>query len=248
MTMTRARRVTLAIGVPVALVAIGWGALNAVAAADTGHYTFSKPLAVAGGKLTADFPGSNVTIAPGQTAKLAGTVSYSMVRPHLTVSDGKVSYPCAIPAGECGMTATVTVPPSATSVNVSTGGGALTLARGITGAVTVTTSGSNITADGLAGTANLDSGSGAITASGTTASDVTANSYGGNVTLTFTAPPRYVQVNSASGAVSIVLPHGSYDFRVSSGGGNVTTPASDPAAHDVITVNSAGGNVTVSQR
>jgi hypothetical protein len=245
---TPARRVILAICVPVAIAAIGWGVLNAVAAADTGHYSFSIPLTVSSGKLTADFPGSNVTAVPGDTARLAGALSYSLVRPHLTVNDGKVSYPCAIPAGECGMTATLTVPLSATSVSVSTGGGSLTVPRGLTGKVTLTTSGSNITANGLAGTANLDSGSGAINASGITASDVTVNTYGGNAALTFTKTPRDVLVNSASGAVAIVLPHGSYDFRVSAGGGDVRTPASDPAAHDVITVNSAGGNVTVSER
>lgn len=238
---------TLAIGVPAAIAAIGWGAVNVAAMADTGHYSVSMPLTVSGGKLTADFPGSNVTVVPGDAARLAGTVSYSLVRPHLTVNDGKVSYPCAIPAGECGMTATLTVPPSATSVNVSTGGGSLTVPRGLTGNVTLTTSGSNITADGLGGTADLDSGSGAVNASGITASEVTVNTYGGNATLTFTKTPRDIQVDSASGAVSIVLPHGSYDFRVSAGGGDVRTPASDPAARDVITVNSAGGNVTVSE-
>ena len=244
--MTPARRVILAICVPVALVAIGWGVFNVVALADTGHYSFSMPLTVSGGKLTADFPGSNVTVVPGDAARLAGTLSYSLVRPHLTVNDGKVSYQC-LPAGECGMTATLTVPPSATSVNVSTGGGSLTVPRGLTGKVTLTTSGSNITASGLAGTANLDSGSGAINTSGITASDVTVNTYGGNAALTFTKTPRDVLVDSGSGAVSIVLPHGSYDFRVSAGGGDVRTPASDPSARDVITVNSAGGNVTVSE-
>ncbi len=244
--MTPARRVILAICVPVALVAIGWGVFNVVALADTGHYSFSMPLTVSGGKLTADFPGSNVTVVPGDAARLAGTLSYSLVRPHLTVNDGKVSYQC-LPAGECGMTATLTVPPSATSVNVSTGGGSLTVPRGLTGKVTLTTSGSNITASGLAGTANLDSGSGAINTSGITASDVTVNTYGGNAALTFTKTPRDVLVDSGSGAVSIVLPHGSYDFRVNAAGGGVSTPASDPAAHDVITVNSAGGNVTVSE-
>lgn len=245
--MTPARRVILAICAPVALAAIGWGVLNAVAAAGTGHYSFSVPLTVSRGKLTAEFPGSNVAIVTGDGARLAGTVSYSLVRPHLTVNDGKVSYPCVIPAGECGMTATLTVPPSATSVNVSTGGGALTVTREITADVTLATSGSNLTANGLTGTANLDSGSGAINASGITASGITVNSSGGNVRLMFTRTPRDVRVTSGSGAVSIVLPHGSYDFRVNTGGGDVRTPASDPAAHDVITVNSAGGNVKVSE-
>lgn len=244
--MTPARRVTLAIFVPVALGAIGWGVFNAIAIANTSHYSFSMPLTVSGGQLTADFPGSNVTVVPGDEARLAGTLTYSLVRPHVTFSDGKVSYPC-LPAGECGMTATLTVPPSATSVNVSSGGGSLTVPRGLSGNVALTTSGSNITAKGLAGTASLDSGSGAINASGITASDVTANTGGGNARLTFTKAPRDVLVSSASGAVSIVLPHGSYDFRVNAAGGGVSTPASDPAAHDVITVNSAGGNVTVSE-
>jgi Putative adhesin len=234
------------IGVPVLVAAIGWGAFSLIAAADTGHYSFSIPLTASGGKLTADFPGSNVTIVPGDAARLAGTVSYSIARPHLTVSNGKISYPCAVPTGECGMTATLTVPPSATSADVSSGGGSITVPRGLTGNLTLTTSGSNITASGLAGTANLDSGSGAINASGITASDMTANTGGGNAALTFTKAPHHVLVNSASGAVSIVLPRGSYDFRVS-GGGAVRTPGSDPAAHDVITVNSAGGNVTVSE-
>lgn len=245
--MTPARRVALWIGVPVLVAAIGCGAFSLIAAADTGHYSFSIPLTVSGGQLTADFPGSNVTIVPGDAARLAGTVSYSIVRPHLTVNDGKVSYPCAIPTGECGMTATLTVPPSANSVNVSSGGGSLTVPRGLTGNVTLTTSGSNITVNGLAGTANLDSGSGAINASGITASDVTANTGGGNAALTFTKAPHDVLVNSGSGAVSIVLPRGGYDFRVNAAGGDVRTPASNPAAHDVIAVNSAGGNVTVSE-
>jgi hypothetical protein len=245
--MTPARRVILAICVPVTLAAIGWGGLNAVAAAGTSHYSFSMPLTVSSGKLTADFPGSNVTVVPGEAARLAGTVSYSLVRPHLTVSDGKVSYPCAVPAGECGMTATLTAPPSATSVTVSSGGGTVTVPRELTGRVTLTTSGSNLTVNGLAGTADLDSGSGAISASGISATDVTANSSGGNVTLTFTKTPRDVQVNSASGAVSIVLPHGSYNFRMSAAGGDVRAPASDPAVPNVITVSSGGGNVTVSE-
>ena len=245
--MTPARRVALAICVPVVVAAIGWGVFSLIASADTGRYSFSMPLTVSGGKLTADFPGSNVTVVPGDAARLAGTVSYSIARPHLTVRDGKVSYPCAIPTGECGMTATLTVPPSATSVNVSTGGGALTVTRGITANVTLTTSGSNITASGLTKTVNLDSGSGAISTSGATASDMTVNSHGGNVTLTFTKTPRDVQVTSGSGAVSIVLPHGSYHFRVNAGGGDVSTPASDPAAPNVVTVSSGGGNVKVSE-
>ena len=86
--MTPARRVALAIGVPVVVAAISWGVFNVVALADTGHYSFSMPLTVSGGQLTADFPGSNVTVVPGDAARLGGTLSYSIVRPHLTVDDG----------------------------------------------------------------------------------------------------------------------------------------------------------------
>lgn len=247
MKMTPGRVATLAICVPVSLALIGWTAFGAVAAVGTGKYTFSTPLNVSGGKLTADVDNGDVILEPGQKATLAGTVTYSLVRPALTVSKSGVFYRCEIPTGNCEANSTLTVPPSATSVNLSSGGGDLAVTAGITSNLTLNSDGGDITASGLTGTANLLSGGGDIGASGVTASDVTARSSGGDITLTFTKIPRDVQINSGGGDVSIVVPTGRYVFNATADGGDVSTPTSDPGARDVITISSYGGDITASE-
>jgi len=245
MPMTPARRVMLAIIVPVALTAIGWGAFSLIASLGSSSFSFRAPLTAPGGKLTADFPSSNVTVVPGDAAGVAGTASYSLVRPHLRVSDGTVSYHCPVPAGTCGMTATLTVPAATASMSVSTGGGDLTVANGITASAALTTSSGNITAAGLTGTASLESGGGNVYASGIAAARMTVDSDSGDVTLRFGEAPDHVLVNSGGGDVWIVLPRGDYNFQVSADGGTVDTPASDSGARDVVVVNSDSGNITV---
>jgi hypothetical protein len=247
MPMTPARRLALAVIVPVALALIGWTAFTLVASLGSSQFSFSQPLTASGGKLIAEFPSSDVTIVPGAAARVAGTASYSLVRPHLTVADGIVSYHCPVPTVTCGLTSTLTVPAAATSVDVSTGGGDLTVASGITADATLTSSSGNIKAAGLTGTASLESGGGNVNASGITAGQVTVNSDSGNVTLGFTRAPGDVLVNSGGGDVSIVLPPGDYDFRVNADGGTASTPAGDPGARDVVTVDSGSGDVSVSE-
>lgn len=247
MDMTPGRRLTLALSLPVAIALIGWGGLSAVAAVGTGEYTFSTPLTVSGGTLTADTPGSDLTVVPGGTARLSGTLTYSLVRPDITVTRSGVSARCVVPTGQCDGTGTLTVPPSATSVNISTDGGDLTVDSGITSNVTLTTSGGDLSASELTGTARLGSDGGDITAGDITSSDVTASSSGGDVTLTFRKVPRDVQVTSDGGDISIVVPHGSYLFNVTTDGGTPSAPASDPGASDVISANSSGGDVTISE-
>jgi hypothetical protein len=245
--MTRARATTLAICVPVALSLIGWGAFSAVAAVGTGQYTFSTPVSVSGGKLTADVSDGGVTLKPGNTARLAGTVTYSLVRPHLTVSGSEVSYQCVVPAGDCGMQSTLTVPPSATAVNLSSSTGDLTVNGGISSDLTLSTTTGDLTANGLTGTANLSSEVGDITASGITASDVTVRSSTGNVTLTFTKVPRDVKVTSNIGDISIVLPHANYRFQVSSSIGDTSYPTSDPSSGNLVAASTSTGDVSVSE-
>jgi DUF4097 and DUF4098 domain-containing protein YvlB len=73
------------------------------------------------------------------------------------------------------------------------------------------------------------------------------DSHGGDITLTGTQAPENLQVTSASGGVTLVLPRGSYDFNVNTGGGDLSAPASDPQAKNKITVQSGGGDVTISE-
>lgn len=247
MHMTPGRRGALALSVPVAVALIGWTAFSAVAAVGTGQYTFSTPLTVSGGTLTMDSPGGDVRVVPGDAARMSGTLTYSLVRPDITVTRSGVSARCALPTGQCDMNATLTVPPSATAVDLATSGGDLTVPAGIPSNVTLSTDGGDITADGLTRTARLESDGGDISATGIASSDVTASSSGGDITLTFTKVPRDVQVTSEGGDISIVVPRGSYEFNVTTEGGTPSTPASDPGASDVITATSWGGDVTISE-
>jgi len=245
MDMTPGRRLTLAVSIPVALALIGWGGLSAAAAVGTGLYKFSTPLTVSDGTLTVNTPGSDLTVTPGGRAWLSGTLTYSLIRPDITVTRSGVSARCELPTGQCDMTGTLTVPPSATSVDISTAGGDLTVTNGITGNVTLSTFGGDLSASGLTGTARLDSEGGDITATGIASADVTARSDGGDTTLTFSKVPRDVQVTSEGGDISIVVPRGSYQIQATANGGDVSAPASDPGASDVISATSDGGDVTI---
>jgi hypothetical protein len=247
MDMTPGRRVTLAVCVPVALALIGWGGLTAAAAVGTGQRTFATSLPVSDGTMTLDIPGGDVMVAAGDAARLTGTLRYSLVSPDLTVNRSGVFYRCEVPAGSCDMTATMTVPSSVHSVDLSSRGGDLTFTGGITDNTTLATSGGDITASGLTGTAHLDSEGGDITASGITASDVLASATGGDITLTFTKAPRYVHVTSGGGDITIVVPPGNYLFNATAYGGSASAPASDPGATDVVTATAVGGDITITE-
>jgi hypothetical protein len=247
MDITPGRRVTLALSVPVALALIGWCALSAVAAVGTGQYTFDTPLSVSHGTLTVNSPGSDITVAPGPTARLSGTLTYSLIRPVLTLTASGVSARCELPTGDCDLNATLTVPSSASTVDISTDGGDLTVNAGVASDLNLSTSGGDITANGLTRTARLDAEGGDINATGITAADITARSEGGDITLTFSAVPRDVQVNSEGGNISIVVPRAGYQIDASANIGGVSAPASDPGSPDVISATADGGDVTISE-
>ncbi len=151
-------------------------------------------------------------------------------------------------------------------ITLNTGGGDLT-AGTVSGNLNLDTSGGDLTAATVSGNLNLDtsggdvniakltgppakvvSGGGDITVKAmSTSGTTTVDSHGGDVTLTATKAPENLQVTSASGGVTLVLPRGSYDFNVNTGGGDLSEPTSDPQAANKITVQSGGGDVTISE-
>ena len=76
------------------------------------------------------------------------------------------------------------------------------------------------------------------------------DSGGGNVTLTFTAVPANVGITSSGGDITIVLPPGPAEYAIketlSGGDSHVSVPQNDLAANK-ITVNSGGGNVSITE-
>jgi hypothetical protein len=269
--MTPARRATLAIGVPIALVCIGWSAFSLVASIGKASFAVSTTIPVHDGRVTASTGGGDITVHQGQaggdTARLVGKVEYSLVRPSFTVSGSSVRLRCHLPSGNCGLNATLDVP-SHTALDLDTGGGNMQVA-GIQGNISLVSAGGDVGISGIGGTADVLSGGGNVTASGlggvldftTSGGDVdgsalsslhvTADSGGGNVTLVFITVPDYVNVGSSGGDITIVVPHGttSYHIKSNASGGDYGAsgvPTNDASRH-LIQVDSGGGNISIAE-
>ena len=104
--MTPGRWVTLAIGVPIALVFIGWSGFSLVASIGQASFPVSTTIPVQNGRLVASTGGGDITVHQGQvsggTARLTGTVEYSLVRPDFTVSGSGISLHCRCPPATAG--------------------------------------------------------------------------------------------------------------------------------------------------
>ena len=159
------------------------------------------------------------------------------------------------------------------ALQLETGGGDLT-ANGLTGTLVVDTQGGNVNAGNWTepgtGTMRLNTDGGDITVNGLTgnfqlvttggnvnASDVTAamsttQSEGGDVTLAFGQVPKDVTITALGGNVTVILPPGGTKYDISTPdnqGGNIDIPSSLVASNspDKITIDSGGGDITVSQ-
>ena len=232
--MTPGRWATLAIGVPIALVLIGWSAFSLVASIGGASFPVSTTIPLQNGRLAASTGGGDITVHQGQvsggTARLTGTVQYSLVRPTFTVSGSGISLHCRLPTGNCGLNATLDVP-SHTAVDLTTGGG-------------------NMQVSGIQGNVTLDSSGGNVDGSGLFSPRVTTGSGGGNVTLVFTAVPDYVKISSSGGDITIVVPGGNASYAITSNasGGNYhsAVPTNDASPHS-IQVDSGGGNISITE-
>ncbi len=272
--MTPARRIILLLGVPVSLALLAWTCFAIISKSAEGSYTVSfSPVRVSGG-LAMNVYGGDVTLQGGvspSAAQFTGTgtvwygLTYSGQRPTLataqTATGTRINFAC--PDFNCALSSTVDVPPQV-PVTVTSNGGNIT-ATGISDA-TLQTGGGNLTVDGLTGDVSLNTdsspnsppngpfGSGNI--SGTLAAQsISADTGGSSIDLQLAVPPANLNVTTEGGNVTIQLP-GGYSYHVD----NIPPQPSEingpynPAAITVntssssqyrITVNAAGGNVTI---
>ncbi|HEX3307763.1 MAG TPA: DUF4097 family beta strand repeat-containing protein [Streptosporangiaceae bacterium] len=268
--MTPGRWATLAIGVPIALVLIGWSAFSFVSDLGRASFPVSATIPLQNGRLVASTGGGDITVHQGRvsdgTARLTGTVEYSLVRPRFSVTASGISLHCDLPTGNCGLNATLDVP-SHTAIDLSTGGGNMQVS-GIQGNVTLNSSGGDAGISGIGGTADVQTGGGNLTASdlggvltfstsggdvdgsGLFSRHVTTGSGGGDVTLVFTSVPDSVKVSSSGGDITIVVPRGtaSYAIKSNASGGDFSArvPTNDTARHS-IQVDSGGGDISIAE-
>jgi DUF4097 and DUF4098 domain-containing protein YvlB len=134
---------------------------------------------------------------------------------------------------------------------MDTAGGDVTIS-GIGGNTDLSTGGGNVNAADLGGIVNFTTDGGDVTVNGLFSPHVTLETGGGNVTLTFTRAPASLDITSSGGDITVVLPHSTitqYAIKYQTEGGNysASVPANLAAKGHTITVNSGGGNVSISE-
>jgi Putative adhesin len=285
--MTPGRWAALAVAVPVALALIGWAGFSLVSSVARGSYQFTYAVPVQDGRVSlsvnADGPGhpGSVTLrqAPASgAARLTGTVQYGLLRPDVSewigpdLSEGigpdtgqgstpvgvAVGLDCAgVGAGDCGMNASLAIPPR-TGVTLWSNGGDIA-ASGFSSGVALSAAGGNITATNLTGNVQLDSGGGDLTGGALTGT-LLINAEGGNVNAGNWATTGTMRVdtgggdftaNGLTGDLLLAAEGGNIQANgvaaaaasISSGGGDVTLAFSQAPQNLLITAE--GGNVTV---
>jgi Putative adhesin len=157
------------------------------------------------------------------------------------------------------------------NLQLDTGGGNLA-ATGLTGSLQIGTEGGNVGAgdwtsrstmrvdtgggdlnlNGLSGDLQLATEGGNVDVSGMASRVVSMDSGGGDVTLAFTQVPQDLVISAEGGNVTVILPPGSTKYDITTpdlAGGNPNYPSSlvDPKSSRKITINSGGGDVSISQ-
>ena len=271
--MTPGRWVALVIGIPLALLVIGWTALSAVAWAGLGSYQVNLAVPVHGRAAAVSVDEGDITVGPGPAGRLRvhGTLRYSLVRPQLrwqrSPSTIALHSHCRVPTGLCSFAYAVTVPAGGRS-EVSNASGNVT-ASGLAGTVTLSTDSGDIHATRISGSATIADHSGDITVSslsagralimndsgnitgrGVSSQVLTARDQSGDITLVFTAVPRQVRISDSSGNVKLVLPPGPTHYRISasssSGQTSINVPQSATSPH-VVSVTDQSGNITITR-
>jgi Putative adhesin len=264
--MTPARRVILAIGVPIALAVIVIGAAGWAGGAVTiftrqVSYRVAVNVPAAGGHASVTVDSADVTVrsGTGDQIRVRGTLRGSLVRPTFSwrsTAAGLVLHGrCRVPAGLCSQRYAITAPASL-PVAVTDSSGNLD-ARGLRGTVTLSDSSGDLGASGLAGDIRLDNSSGNIIASGlaggirleNSSGDITASGLAGdlrfqdnsgNVVVNGLAGTDVVGANS-SGDITLTFKKVPERVQVRDESGNITLVLPPgPTAYDVIPSNSSG--------
>ena len=271
--MTPGRWVALVIGVPLALLVIGWTALTAVAFTGLGSSRVNLAVPVHGRTAAVSVDEGDITAGPGPAGEVRvhGTLHYSIARPKLHWQRSRSTIAlharCQLPTGICSFDYAVTVPPVARS-RVSTGSGNLTAsglagtitlgadsgdvkATRISGNVTISDHSGGITVTSLAGArALITNDSGDITGQAVSSQILTAQNQSGNIRVVFTKVPQRVQISDSSGDITLVLPPGPTTYRVSastsSGSTSISVPRSQTSPH-LISVTDQSGDITISE-
>ena len=269
--MTTGRRIALAVGAPLAIVAIGHLALTEIAWAGQGSYPvrLSIPMRSQSASIAIDSGQLRVGPGTGGALRMTGTARYSLVRSQVTWSSSASGVyfrsRCPFPYGPCSFNSLVVIP-SGARATVQNGSGDITVQR-LTGPASIEDDSGDIQVTDLSGDVGITDHSGDISGSfltgprvviiddsgvinvvGLASLNAYASNDSGDITLTFTKVPNTVRVIDHSGNITVVLPPGNTAYNVtattSSGQRTVSVPTNSSSPH-MITVLNDSGDVTV---
>jgi DUF4097 and DUF4098 domain-containing protein YvlB len=120
------------------------------------------------------------------------------------------------------------------------------------GTTRIDTGGGDLSANGISGNFQLSAEGGNVDASGVASALIGLDSGGGNVTLDLSQVPQNLQITAEGGDVTVILPLGSTTYDISTPDNqdaNITYPQSlsNSKSSNKITIDSGGGNITISQ-
>lgn len=253
MTMSTGRRLTLVLGLPVALAMIGWGSLSVVAAVGQARYHQQAVIPVHGTRLTVSAGDGSISLRPSSDGQvhLSAVVRYSLIR--ASVSWQSTNHGVSI-RGRCPLSGPVgcsfdyrIAVPARLHVDASTNSGDIA-ARDLVGGVALSTDSGDLMVKDLRGPVGLETSSGSVVATELDARFVTAGSDSGDVSLQFTGVPRRVGTTSGAGDLTIALPGGrtSYLVGASSNSGTITIGVpTNPSSPRRVSAKTNSGDISV---
>jgi len=253
--LTGGRRTALAIGVPVSLALIAWGAFNVIALLSADSFQIHQSVAAAGGQVSVSVDTGNLSLEPaaGDQVALTGVAHYGLVRPTVDVTSSgagvSITAHCApFLVDECDVDLTVAVP-AGIAVTASTDSGDITASN--LGNLTLQADSGNLQVNGGSGLLHLSTNSGQITGVAMGASDVNASADSGDISLDFGHAPADVLVQDDSGDVTVTVPSGGPAYAVTahsnSGSTSIEVPTDPTSTHD-ISISVDSGNAVVDPR
>jgi hypothetical protein len=186
--------------------------------------------------------------APAVAESVSGGL-LSLADPACANLSCSVSFAVRVPSG-----VTVTATGGAMFISGTAGAnldsdGAPVSASDIQGPLTVSTHGGPLRINGLTGPLQADTGGGSAVVTGLTAATAGVTTGSGLAQIAFAAAPESVTVSTVRGPVSLTVPGGPYALTANSDGApQIIGIATSSAADRSITVNTGGGQLTISSR
>lgn len=246
--LTPGRVTVLIVGVPIALALIAASGFSTLALFAQGRYAVSYT--APGITKTLVVNGSEGTLEMKPTAAdrvtLNGTALYNFVRPtpteHSAHGVTTIGYQCVIPIGNCGLSGTLGVPATVTTLTAHLGSGDATV-TGTVGPVTLSTGSGTLSVSHATGPLALNTDDGNVIVNAiATAATVTASSGSGNIAADqVKAASVYANTDSGSVDASGVT---AGTVTASSGSGSIDITFTGTPPRD-ISVNTDSGNVTL---